>query len=151
MAKGIFKWGLLAYVAVTLGVIVWQECKAGPLPGEPGWEAGDYLMVTYFHSDKRCETCNNMEAYTKEAVETFFAAELASGNVKMRVLNWQSLANAGYTKKYALLGNAVIVSQIKDGQETRFKNLEDVWSLAHDRKEFVEYVREEVQAWSGGA
>jgi len=149
MTRTVVKWLLLVYVALTFGVIAWQELRVEPTVEIRQWDEGNYLMVTYFHADKRCGTCNNMEAYTKKSLELHLAEQLSSGKVKIRVLNWQDPVNAAYVKRYTLLGNTVIVSEIRDGRELRFKDLVDVWSHVHDKKAYVEYVRVEVQAWTG--
>ena len=40
------------------------------------------IIVYYFHRNKRCKTCKNIESYTHEAVQKGFAGELADGSVE---------------------------------------------------------------------
>ena len=149
MARKALKYCLLTYVALTFGVILWQELPVEEPATEVHWEGGDYSLVTYFHSKKRCSTCNNMENYSKEALESNFPSELASKKLRFRVLNWQAEANAAYAKRYDLLGNAVILSRIEDGKEVDFENLDEVWTHVHDKGAFIDYVSKEVRDWIG--
>jgi len=142
MARTVVKWGLLAFVAVTFAVIVWQEATGRGTSAAVTFEPGDYLLVTYFHGDKRCKMCNDMEAFTAEALD-----RLAVRSLRRRTLNWQSPENAAWARHYELLGNAVIVTEVRGGREVRFKNLDAVWDHAHDREAFVAYVSGEVQPW----
>lgn len=153
-ARNAVKWGLLAFVAVTLVVVVWQDVQAaGDGANAVVFEAGTYTLVTYYHGDKRCLMCNNMEKFTGAAVDRHFTNERAAGTVRLRTLNWQSPENAALTKRYALLGNAVILSDIRNGCEVRFENLMEVWDHAHDETAFVDYVRAKIAAFraEGGA
>ena len=147
--KKTIKWLLLAYVAATCVVIVGQEFRCHETGSKSLWAPGDYLAVTYFHSNKRCSTCRNMEAYTKEALHKYFKDLLVSGKLRIRVLNWQDPSSAPFVKKYSLMGNALIVSVIRDGRESRYKNLEDIWTLVSNHDGFVEYVHREVKNMVG--
>lgn len=150
MFKTVVKWSLLAFVALTFAVILWQDFGPRSGPAELSWAPGTYVMVTYYHADKRCELCNNMERFTLESLERHHGDALASKELRHRVLNWQSPAQASHCKHYGLMGNTVILSEIREGREIRFKELEEVWSHAHDREAFVAYVEGELAPWLGG-
>lgn len=134
------KWLLLAFVAITFATLLHQELGADDGPPPMRWEPGDYVMVTYYHADKRCTLCNNMERFTAEALRRHFAPALANGRLRHRVLNWQRPAQRVHCARYGLMGNTVILSEIRNGRETRFLELEEVWSHAHDEAAFVAYV-----------
>lgn len=146
----ILRWALLLFVALTVVVGVRDEVRAGAGAEEEKAEELEVqdgkprLAVLYFHADKRCDTCNAMEAGTRAALERHFAAEVASGRVAMRVLNWQEPANASYVRDFGLLGNGVYLEVLDRGARVRWRSLDDVWAHAHDREAFVEYVRGEV-------
>lgn len=106
------------------------------------------LVVTYFVMNVRCPTCLAIEARSREAVLEGFPREVASGRVAFRVLNLDLPENAHYADDYRLVTKSVIVAEFVREREARWKNLGDVWRLAHGPKAaFLAYVRGEVRAW----
>ena len=153
MASSIIRFILLTFVCVTLGTIVHQEslvkAQTPTVAGPPPFVAPpeNTFLVTYFHGNKRCTTCNNMEVFTRKSLDRYFEEDIQSQSMKMQVLNWQRDENAFYVMQYNLMGNAIIVSEIHNGLEKRFKNLSKIWDVAHDEKAFIEYVHKEVKSF----
>ena len=58
--------------------------------------------------------------------------------------------NRHFNGDYELFAKAVIVSEVRDGEEVRWKNLAKVWQLTGDKGLFMEYVRDEVRAYLEG-
>jgi len=105
------------------------------------------IVVTYFHTTMRCPTCHNIEEYAKEAVRFHFENELKSGAVAWRVINVEEPGNEHFVKDYQLYSKHLIVSEIKDGKEARWKDLKDIWTKVRDEAAFNDYVKTEVAAW----
>jgi hypothetical protein len=105
------------------------------------------IVVTYFHTTMRCPTCHNIEEYAKEAVQCHFENELKSGAVTWRVINVEEPGNEHFVKDYQLYSKHLIVSEIKDGKEARWKDLKEIWTKVRDEAAFNEYVKTEVAAW----
>ncbi|MGD8719946.1 MAG: nitrophenyl compound nitroreductase subunit ArsF family protein [Candidatus Zixiibacteriota bacterium] len=155
---------LLAFVAVALGYLIIKEVKAArapepvaagtaepetAAPGDAEPEPGvppDKVVVTYFYFGKRCAACQTIEALSREAVESGFPEEMAEGRVAWRAVNTDDAGNGRYIDDYELFAKAVIVSEMRDGREARWKNLMDVWKLYKDRDAFIAYVQKEVRA-----
>ena len=108
------------------------------------------VVVYYFYFGKRCATCLKIEQYTKEALERGFAKELEEGSVVWRPTNTDLPENRHFNGDYELFAKAVIVSEVRDGEEVRWKNLAKVWQLTGDKGLFMEYVRDEVRAYLEG-
>jgi hypothetical protein len=49
-----------------------------------------------------------------------------------------------YEKKYDFFYNTVIVVDIENGKETRFKNLEEVWGMVDDKDTAIDFIRAHV-------
>ena len=109
------------------------------------------LVVSYLHTTTRCFSCIQIEDFTSWAVHEDFASELADGRLEWRVLNVDEPENAHFTKDYQLYTKSVILSWVENGREVRWKNLERVWKLLDDQKEFHAYVVSEIRSFSGGA
>jgi len=63
----------------------------------------DGVVVYYLHSNTRCPTCQTIEAYAKEAVETGFAEELKNGKIQWRIINYESPGNEHYATDYQIV------------------------------------------------
>ncbi|MBN1602903.1 MAG: hypothetical protein JW915_14945 [Chitinispirillaceae bacterium] len=103
------------------------------------------VVVYYFHTTFRCQSCNMIEKFTKEAVESGFASELKNGTVEMKVINVEEKGNEHFAKDYKLYTKSVIVSDVKDGKEITWKNLDKVWTLLGDQNKFIDYIKTEVK------
>jgi len=67
------------------------------------------------------------------------------GKVVWRLVNLDEPANQHYIEDYQLYSKSVIVSDVRDGEEVRWKNLVKVWQLTNDKAAFISYVQEEVR------
>lgn len=88
-----------------------------------------------------------IEAYTAAAVTGPLGGLLSDGRIEWKVLNVDEPVNAHFTKDYELYTKTVVVSEIQDGKEVRWKRLEKVWDLLGDQQAFMDYVSNEVRAY----
>ena len=130
---------------------------ATALPGGAAEEAGkaaaeipkpaQYLVATYFHTTARCPTCHTIEELSAQAVNLNFENELKTGKVVWRVINVDEPENKHYNDDYQLYTKSLIISEMKDGKELRWKNLEKVWHYVRDEEKFDAYVKDEIADW----
>lgn len=123
--------------------------KQGGIGASPGnasnaETATDGLVVYYFHSNTRCPTCQSIESQAKEAVQTGFASQLASGAVTWKILNYEQAANAHFAKKFEIQMPVVVLAKMKAGQVEDWTRLDEVWALVGDKPAFAKYVRDQV-------
>jgi len=107
------------------------------------------IVAYYFHGNVRCVSCKKIEAYTDEAIHGAFAKELDGGTLEWRVVNIDEPENKHFIEDYQLYTKSVILSDVTDGKEVRWKNLDKVWKLLGDKDEFVAYIDEEVKGYLG--
>ncbi|HYN43215.1 MAG TPA: nitrophenyl compound nitroreductase subunit ArsF family protein [Thermoanaerobaculia bacterium] len=158
---------LLAFVAVTavtLGVKEIRHARAVAaaemaLPVPPVPKAGAppaalrpavqpaTIYVTYFRSTARCMSCLKIEDLTDAAMTTRFAGPIADKRVVWRTLNVDEPENNHFMKDYGLYTKSVVVSEVRNEREVRWKNLDQVWQLLGDPAAFQSYVEREVQAF----
>jgi hypothetical protein len=105
------------------------------------------VTAYYFHTSFRCPTCQKLEQYSKEAIESNFKDALASGKVSFTVVNVESSGNEHYVNDYQLYTKSLVLSLAKDGKEVRSKNLDRIWQLVGNKQQFQNYVRDEVSAF----
>jgi hypothetical protein len=147
--------GALAYSALTpqpKGL----SCSAGPLmfaanakppaAAKPAPKAQRKVIAYYFHGNYRCTSCRTIEAWTKKAIQESFSADLKAGRLEWRVVNVETAGNEHFMKDYKLYTKSVVLSDVRNGKEAKFKNLDKVWTLLRDESAFKTYVRDEVKA-----
>ncbi len=104
------------------------------------------LVVYYFHTTFRCHSCTMIEQYTKKAVESAFSEEIKSGRIEMKVINVEEKGNEHFAEDYKLYTKSVIISDLKNGKEASWKNLDKVWTLLGDENKFKEYIQTEIRS-----
>lgn len=105
------------------------------------------VIAYYFHGSFRCYTCTNMERFSKEAIETNFKDDLASGRLEFKAVNVEERGNEHFVDDYKLYTKSLILSLVKDGKEVKSKNLDKIWQLARNKQKFIEYVTAELSAF----
>ena len=105
------------------------------------------IVVYYFYGNRRCVSCKKIEAYTKEAVTTGFAAEIESGLIEFRPVNTDVEGNEHFMKDYQLYTKSVVLSEVDHGEELRWTNLEKVWKLLSSKEKFIAYVQGEIGSY----
>ncbi|MFA5389060.1 MAG: nitrophenyl compound nitroreductase subunit ArsF family protein [Candidatus Omnitrophota bacterium] len=126
---------------IILAVVLFNQ---DILFGAPEARKADYIKAYYFHGDFRCSNCHRIEQYSKEAINKYFAKELASGELEYGVINVDRKGNGHFMEDYRLYTKSLVISRIKAGKEVEYKNLEKVWDYLGDKEAFYNYVKEEV-------
>lgn len=110
---------------------------------------GDIVLVTYFTTDVRCASCVRIEMLTRQSVEQGFAPLVAEGRVVFQTINVDRPENRHFIKDYKLVSKTVIVSDMHDGREQRWVNLQEVWFKLRDPAEFERYIASAVRDYLG--
>jgi hypothetical protein len=118
-----------------------------PAPQDKAAESDTRVIAYYFHGYVRCITCRTIEAYSGEAVQSFFADALKSGRLEWRVINVEEPGNEHFIQDFQLVTRSVVLELMEKGERKRWKNLQLVWRLAHDEKAFKEYIRDETKSF----
>lgn len=125
--------------------------NAKETPSNPAPKAQRKVVAYYFHGNYRCVSCKRIEAWTSETLKKDFTKDIAAGRLEWRVVNVDVKGNEHYMKDYKLYTKSVVLSDTKNGKETRYKNLDKVWNLLGNEAAFRKYVRDEVSAYLKGA
>ncbi len=150
--------------ASRVGMLALAIAFAGPAAGAAGPKrpapakaaAADTLaarrqvIAYYFHGKARCANCVKIEAWSREAVETSFAKELAEGRLVWQVVDVEAKGNEHFVEDYQLYTKSLVLAERLGGKQTRWKNCAKVWEHLANKRRFVTYVRDEVAAYLGG-
>ena len=112
---------------------------------------GRTVVAYYFHGNFRCQTCRKIEALSREAVESGFPEDLKAGRLEWRVINVEEPGNEHFVQDYQLFSKSLVLVAKEGSKETRWKNLQKVWTLVGDKEAFIQYVQDETRAYLGGA
>jgi len=108
------------------------------------------MVVYYFHNNYRCPSCKKIEAYTNETVTTKFADDIKKGVITWKMVNVDEPANKHFIKEYKIFTKQVVLVEMKDGAQARWKNLDKIWDLLGDKTKFSAYIEKELKDFKGG-
>ena len=147
--KGIVRLVLLGFVAVSIGWFVVRETanNNGTTGAAPVAANERQVTVYYFHRTARCATCLKIEELSKNSVEANFADALKTGGLVFQSVNVEDEGNEHFVEDYALVSQAVVLVDYRDGVQKNWKSLDRTWDLVHTENEFTGYVRDEVRAF----
>ena len=126
---------LLAVAVLSSSIILSPAAQAAEAA------KGGQVIAYYFHGNMRCPTCYKLEQYSKEAIDTNFKDALASGKLEFKVVNIEDKGNEHYGKDYQLYTKSLILSLLKDGKETKWKNMDKIWEYVGNKERFIDYVK----------
>ena len=111
--------------------------------------AGNQVVMTYFISGVRCESCKKIEDLSRETAEKSFSAEVATQKLVFRVIDTGEPANRHYVDDYKLTSKTVVISHRVDGKETEWKDMDKVWDLLDQPDAFRSYLASAIQDYFG--
>jgi len=135
----------LAAIAASPGQAPQQP--AAPAPHRDAAQGTHVVRVYYFHTTQRCASCRKIEALTTAAIREGFERELGAGVLEWQLLNIDEPPNRHFVQDYALYTKSVVVVDLVDGRQERWKNLPKIWELLRDDTAFRQYVQQEVRAY----
>ncbi|MGK5088828.1 nitrophenyl compound nitroreductase subunit ArsF family protein [Bdellovibrionota bacterium FG-2] len=149
--KRIFGLGLFLFVAVSAIYAGVREYRARNATVNVAIqkEQGHKVIAYYFHGTARCMTCRAIEAYSMQAIQSRFAKALEAGNLVWRVINVEEPMNAHFNSDYRLSTKSVVLVEMEDGIQKKWKNLDRVWDGIDNPDQFQKYIQNEVTAFGG--
>ena len=132
-----------AVFGLSVMVLVAGLCVAAPAAERPS----DRVVVMYFHRTQRCPTCQKMGSYAEEAVKQGFAERVEAGTVEFHYVDFQNAKNTALAKGYQVTGPSLIVAKIAENKVREYQDLEEMWTKVREKPTFLEYVRENVEAY----
>lgn len=125
-------------------VVADRPGASGPNAPSP---AAHRVVVTYFHGTKRCATCRDLETFAREALETGFPDALLAGTLEWRAVNTEDAGNEHFVIDYELASKALVVADLRDGRQVRYKKLDKMWDLVGDKPSYTAYIQSETRAY----
>jgi hypothetical protein len=108
----------------------------------------EYVWVVYFHRVPGCDTCQLMSKYIFETVNERFGDDVKGKKIVLHYRNFEEKKNADLVKKLGIKSPMLAVIQIKDGKMVKAKLADKIWSLAAEKKKFIDYVEKEIETYT---
>jgi len=89
-------------------------------------------------------TCHKLETYAKEALDAYFADEIASKKIVWKVVNVDRTENSHFIQDYKLVTKSAVLSEVVDGKEVGWKNLNQIWQKVRNKDIYMRYIRESI-------
>jgi hypothetical protein len=140
----VFIIGLLVLAGCSDSV---KEPAARPAPEAPVAAAPAIavaqVIAYYFHGTVRCETCLSIEKQAHELMNTRFAADVASGRLVFKPVNYDQPENAHFSQDYKLPCPSLVLVRQKDGKDQDWKLLGQTWDFVQIPPKLDQYIEEE--------
>lgn len=104
------------------------------------------LVVYYFSEGKECTTCEQIPLAARATLDAYFADQLRSGEIVWCAVDVDEARNAHYIDEYHIYTKSIVLSRIKNGTQSRWKNLDKIWDAVYDRTALMNYLRSEIRA-----
>lgn len=136
---------LLVFSLISIGYMLGKNSLEGSKSFVEVTNVGDHVAVYYFHSTFRCETCNQIEAMTKNLLEREYSALLGDGRMFWNEIDF--IKNTELAEKFEIAASCVVVAQIRNGIVVDYQRLDGVWTLLDKSDVFDDYIRSAIEAY----
>ena len=102
------------------------------------------IIVYYFHTTYRCNSCNKIEAFTKTSLEKNFINHLKNKKIIFKLTNIDKSDNKHFVKDYQLFTKSVVISKNIKDKEVKWRRLDKTWEFLHKPKDFDQYIKNEI-------
>ena len=141
---------ILIVGALSIAVLAWNDGASHPqaasTPGTPGGTRDSKVVAYYFHGNTRCYTCRKIEGLSHDVVTSDFSPQLKTDQLEWQSVNVEQPGNEHLFDDYKLVTWSLVLVTYKNGKQTDYKNLTDVWTLVNNEPAFRSYVKSGIQA-----
>ncbi len=81
----------------------------GVMPAIAQNKASAKVEIGYFHAERRCMTCNNVEKVSKQAVEKLYPEQHKNGLISYVAVNLDKQESKAIMEKFGATGQALII------------------------------------------
>lgn len=104
-------------IYVILFAFTIASCGGESKKSNVATENPDCIEVLYFHTKKRCITCNTIEKLTIETLEKEFAEELKAKKIIFKTIDISKDENDAIATKYEVTWSSLFINKWSKGNE----------------------------------
>lgn len=152
-AGNILKWILLAFVLASLVIAIYRISDRTPVRSDislfeqlnPAHE--NQVMVVLFHFRERCETCLNMEQYTRDFLDTYNARMNERDKIQFKLAVINDDRNLNLVRRFHTYTSTIVLVEFENGEEKHVKALNNAWQLYRDKEAYTAMLENEVESF----
>lgn len=95
------------------------------------------VEVYCFHGTRQCETCKNMKANTKTALDTYFAAQLKDSTIVFSIIDVDNEKNEKLAEKFQATGTALMINKVVNGKDSIVDWSDFAFEKANDNEVYI--------------
>lgn len=105
------------------GMNAWEEAglptlKDGAKSTLYGKAQNTRLEVYCFHGTRQCETCKNIKANTRAALDQHFTSQLKDGSITFAIIDVDDKKNEQLAEKFEATGTALMINYVVNGKDS---------------------------------
>jgi len=104
------------------------------------------LEVYCFHGTRQCETCKNMKANTKTALDKYFASQLKDSSIVFSVIDVDDAKNEKLAEKFQATGTALMINKVVNGKDSIIDWSDFAFEKANNESEYVSELKTKIDA-----
>jgi hypothetical protein len=104
------------------------------------------VEVYCFHGTRQCETCKNMKANTKTALDTYFAAQLKDSTIVFSIIDVDDEKNEKLAEKFQATGTALMINKVVNGKDSIVDWSDFAFEKANDNQTYITEFKTMIEA-----
>lgn len=120
--------------------------QAASIAGASGATRNTKVVAYYFRGTTRCYTCRKIEGLSHDVVTSEFGPQLKTDQLEWQSVDVEQPGNEHLFDDYKLITWSLVLVTYKNGKQTEYRNLTDVWTLVNNESAFRSYVKSGMQA-----
>lgn len=95
------------------------------------------LEVYCFHGTRQCETCKNMKANTKAALDKYFSSQLKDSSLVFFIVDVDDERNEKLAEKFQATGTALMINKVVNGKDSIIDWSDFAFEKANDNEVYM--------------
>lgn len=95
------------------------------------------IEVYCFHGTRQCETCKNMKANTKTALEKYFTGQLKDSSIVFFIVDVDDEKNEKLAEKFQATGTALMINKVVNGKDSIIDWSDFAFEKANDNDVYI--------------
>jgi hypothetical protein len=124
-----------------------KASRDGQPVSAPSVKVADRVEVFYFHGERRCPTCLGIQSTIEETLRERLAAEMASGKLVYREVNFELPENKHFVEEFQLSFSTMVIARVQAEKTVEWENCQKVWDYAHQKDVLAGYVAERINSY----
>jgi hypothetical protein len=105
----------------------------------------DRIVAYYFHRTTRYPTCERIESYAREAIESAFTQQLTDGRLQWQSVDYEAPDNERYATDYKLTASCMVLVRMRENQPVEWRSVPEVWNHVGDKSSLINVVQRNVR------